>query len=88
MVDSYRIDPAVDQLVAVGEVPELVEKQTHWCPTSGCVQGWLRNGVDGVRLPSVRWGGRRYTSREAIAWWLAHVNAADTSANGAQRGGV
>lgn len=42
---------------------------------------WAQIGVEGIRLPTVRLGGMRYTSEEAIAWWtaaLSSVRPADT----------
>jgi Protein of unknown function (DUF1580) len=36
---------------------------------------WADRGVRGFRLETVTIGGRRYTSREALARFIAHLNS-------------
>ena len=47
---------------------------------------WRLNGVRGVKLETVLIGGMRYTSREAIARFIAAQNAKETQVLGITRG--
>lgn len=44
------------------------------------IQRWRMRGVRGVKLETLLVGGMRYTSREAIARFIAAQNAADAPA--------
>lgn len=44
------------------------------------IQRWRLHGVRGVKLETLLIGGSRYTSREAIARFIAAQNGADTAA--------
>lgn len=43
--------------------------------SAATIQRWRLNGVRGVILETVRIGGLRYTSREAVARFIAKQNA-------------
>lgn len=43
------------------------------------IERWRTRGVRGVVLPTVLIGGRRYTTRDALQWFAAAVNAADAA---------
>jgi len=40
--------------------------EVHGRPTVRTIWRWYLTGVDGVRLETVKIGGRRYTSKEAL----------------------
>lgn len=81
MEKTYTIDIHRDNLI---QLPAVVEywrqrfnKRLHRCMP----YRWTNHGVlsaDGelVRLPSVKVGGLKYTSIEAIAWWSATLQNA------------
>ena len=61
------IDVAVEQLVALPDVPSLLPpnrrgKGVHL----SAVYRWIQHGLRGVRLESVQLAGRRVTSKEAL----------------------
>jgi hypothetical protein len=43
-------------------------------PNSTTLTRWSRRGVYGIRLETLRIGGRRYTSKQAIARFLEALN--------------
>src|SRR5690242_16034857 len=61
-----------ETLIALADVPALLP----WPMSLSVVKRWIAKGYKGVRLESARVGGRRLTSREAVARFLARVNAA------------
>ncbi len=52
-------------------------------PSANTLAGWAREGVRGVKLRTWMVGGRRFTSTEAVAEFLAELNGA---ASDPQRG--
>lgn len=58
------IDPFSDELIWLNDVPKHI-------PAGRCspaaVTGWARLGVNGVVLETVKIGGRRYTTKAALA---------------------
>ena len=57
-------------------LPAAVEAATGQRPHPSTVYRWRLAGVRGVRLETVRCGGRRLTSIEAVRRFLAGVTAA------------
>lgn len=57
-------------------VPTGVSKIVPGRPHASTIWRWHRRGVKGVRLETVLIGGRRYTSREALARFSERVTAA------------
>jgi hypothetical protein len=47
----------------------------HHPPHVATVHRWAGNGVRGVKLEVIRVGGQRFTSREAVARFLAALNS-------------
>lgn len=48
------------------------------------VRGWIRDGVNGIRLDALRVGGRIFVSPAAADEFLRAINAAATSARSGQ----
>lgn len=66
------IDTTKEQLIPVREVPGYLEQRGFRERVHvGAVYRWILNGLDGVRLESVRIGGTTLTSAEAIQRWAA-----------------
>lgn len=56
------IDPRAEQLIPIGEAAAHIPGRPH----RATIWRWIQRGIRGVVLDSVRVGGRRYTSVEAI----------------------
>lgn len=65
------IDLETESLVAVSEVPRELPRRVH----VSSVWRWIKNGVRGVPLETILVGGRRYTSREALARFFEATTA-------------
>lgn len=72
---SYEIDPTRERLVSMRRVPDWFTAHAQEPLHRSAPYRWARQGIRGIRLPTVRIGGRRYTSEEAIAWWTAALTA-------------
>ena len=68
------IDPLREKLIRLSKavIPGAPSICTRW--------RWCLHGVRGVRLESVRVGGRRYTSAEAVGRFLLELNSPNTIA--------
>lgn len=66
------IDHEHEQLLSLTEASQLLPGRPH----AATLWRWRRAGVKGHRLESIAIGGRVYTSREAIARFLARINGA------------
>ncbi len=68
----HCIDLQTEQVIAISEVPRHLPrnggKQTHY----QTVFRWVTKGANGRLLASVKIGGRRYTSLEALNRFLQH----------------
>lgn len=76
---GYSIDPNRDRLIALARLVEWYEERTGRRLHRSVTYRWRQRGVraeDGtvLRLPTVRIGGARFTSEEAIAWWTAAID--------------
>jgi hypothetical protein len=65
------IDLMNERLLPLGELSRAVPSR----PVRSTVRRWAGEGIDGVVLETVRLGGRRYTSHEALARFLHRLNA-------------
>lgn len=81
----YRIDPTAEELLDRSEVAKTFTKlQRRKKPMhENGVTRWFRVGVRGIPLPSVLIGGKRFSSLEAIRWWIVATTAADAVERGA-----
>jgi len=59
-----------EKLITLSEAAELFQRR----PTSAAIYRWANKGVRGVKLDSTIEGGRRLTSREAVARFRAALN--------------
>ena len=66
------IDLTIEKLISL----RAAAKEFPDRPSSPTIWRWYSRGVAGVRLATVVVGGRRYTSREAIARFIAGTTAA------------
>ena len=66
------IDPRAEKLVPLSKAARLINpsRPTH----VATVWRWATGGVAGARLESIRIGGVRHTSEEAIARFIAALN--------------
>ena len=79
---SYSIDISRETMIAIADVPGHMEKLRIKRPHHNVVRRWTRRGGRGIPLPSVLVGIRRYTSHEAIVWW---VNATSVAGRGGEK---
>jgi hypothetical protein len=70
------IDPYTEHLVALHEVPDQLPRRRGRKVHPSSVYRWAQRGVAGVRLEIVMVGAITYTSREAIARFMAASTAA------------
>ena len=77
------IDPRSHTLVPLHRVPDL-----PWIPSGGSharprkicrttVYRWASRGIRGIVLPTLRVGGQKVTSEEALVDWLNRVSDRD-----------
>jgi hypothetical protein len=86
---GYAIDPNRDRLIALARLVEWYEARTGRRLHRSVTYRWRQRGVraeDGslLRLPTLRIGGVRYTSEEAIAWWTAAIDGQPAAAAAAR----
>lgn len=67
-----KIDPSTETLVLLHDASPFIPGQPH----RSTLHRWRTKGVRGTRLPTLLIGGRRYVSREALAWFFDHATAA------------
>ena len=67
------IDPEREELITLAEASRCIPNR----PDVRTVWRWIERGCRGVVLDSIRIGGRRYTSAEAIERFLSALNATD-----------
>ena len=65
------IDPHSEDLVTLAESRKLFPTTPH----ISTIWRWIQRGTRGHRLETCYVGGRRYTSREATARFLAKLNS-------------
>lgn len=68
------IDTRTERMCPLSEATGHVPGTPH--PST--LNRWARAGIGGVKLETVKVGGRRYTSIEAIQRFLASLNDADS----------
>ena len=90
---GYAIDPNRDRLIALAGLATWYEERTGRRMHRSATYRWRQRGVraaDGtlLRLPTVRIGGIRYTSEEAIAWWTAAIDGQPAAAAAARAAAV
>ena len=69
------IDVSNESIITLGEACRVVPP--HGVSTATMAR-WIQRGVGGVRLATIVIGGRRFTSREAIARFISAQNADDS----------
>jgi Protein of unknown function (DUF1580) len=69
------IDVANETIITLGEACRAVPP--HGVSTATMAR-WIQRGVRGARLETVIIGGRRFTSREAIARFISEQNTTAT----------
>ena len=75
---DYTIDAGREQLIALSKLPNWYEERTGRPLHRTVPYGWRTRGIKTTRgltvcLPTIKIGGIRYTSVEAIAWWTAAI---------------
>lgn len=71
------IDPDTETIITLGEACRLVPPRGI---STACMARWIVTGVRGAVLETIRIGGRRLTSREALSRFFAAQNAPDSPA--------
>tara|TARA_R110002094_G_scaffold214110_1_gene184599 strand:+ start:610 stop:954 length:345 start_codon:yes stop_codon:yes gene_type:complete len=85
---SFQIVPGkqdlLDRLQAAKHFAKLQNraKSLH----RNMISRWFSCGVRGIRLPAILIGGKKFTSIEAIDWWIQATTAADAAAMGSAGG--
>lgn len=64
----------LEQYIALNQVPKLVRNGPK--PSMSSVYRWIDGGVSGIRLRTVKFGGRRYTTAE---WLREFIDAVTTA---------
>jgi hypothetical protein len=64
------IERTTEQLLRLIDLPDVLPSR----PALSTVRRWASDGIDGVVLETMRLGGRRYTSHEAITRFLDRLN--------------
>ena len=67
-----EIDTNREKLLTVSAAATLSPGKPH----ISTVWRWIREGCNGVRLRTIKVGGRRYTSHEALAKFFSEVTEA------------
>jgi hypothetical protein len=68
--EAYMIDHETEHLLSMTQAAKLLPGR----PNVATLWRWRTSGCRGQRLESLLFGGRRYTSREAIRRFLAAIN--------------
>jgi len=76
---AYRVDPLRDHLLSLRRLGEWHRERTGEALHRSVPYKWAQVGVSGIRLPTVRIGGVRYTSKEAIAWWASEIDGGSSA---------
>jgi hypothetical protein len=64
--------PVFQDAIPIRRVPELLPGN----PTLITVYRWIRHGIDGVKLPSIRIGGRRFVRRSDLQAFVERMTDA------------
>lgn len=78
---TYEIDPLGAGLLPIREIPAMIGRTGARRPHLSVVRRWCTIGVRGVVLPTVLVGDRRYTTRDAVLWWIRATTAAPSLAS-------
>jgi hypothetical protein len=70
------IDITSESLLPIGKAPAEVERLTGERPHRTTIDRWRMRGCHGVKLETVKIGGKRYVSREALQRFIEAVTAA------------
>lgn len=71
---AYRIDTNSDRLLQLARLADWLATRTGRQLHRSVPYSWRRNGIAGIRLPTVRLGGAHYTSQEAFSWWTTQLS--------------
>ena len=72
--EDVMINPATEDMLSIQQLCKLFPGRKGKGIARATAMRWILNGVGGVRLESVRIGGSRYTSREAVERFVAALN--------------
>ena len=64
------IDPAVEQLITIPQAGTLIRKLTGSKVNDETIHNWAINGRFGVILETISRGEKKYTSSEAVKWFI------------------
>jgi len=73
------IDVSTEDLTTLAIATGLVPGRSGRGVAMATIWRWVLRGVRGVRLESILIGGTRYTSRQALARFIAATNAASAA---------
>jgi len=60
---------------SLGNRMSVIEVATEYGVTDKTVRNWINHGVRGVRLASLRIGGRKFVPRESLTRFIEDLNA-------------
>jgi len=70
------IDITSESLLQIGKAPLEIKRITGERPHRATIDRWRRRGCQGVKLETVKIGGKRYVSHEALQRFVEAVTAA------------
>lgn len=79
------IDIINEQMIPISKVPAWCEKHLGRPVNRSTVHRWRLRGARGVKLETVRVGGRRFSSQEALLRFFDDTTAAADGASSPQR---
>ena len=71
------IDPLKEHVIPLSKAVALDLRQRGKKAHVNCAYRWTKQGCSGVVLESIQWAGKRCTSHEAVARFLARLAQAD-----------
>lgn len=78
---GYVICPATATLLPLRRLAEWHHQRTGDRIHRSVPYRWAHQGLRGVHLPTIRIGGRLYTSVQAIAWWTAALSSSASASS-------
>lgn len=57
------------------QLPEYLRNKLGFSPSRASRFRWITRGINGIPLPTIKIGSKRYTSKEALGWWFQAIAA-------------
>ncbi len=78
--DVYEIDPDKEKLIPIYSIPSMLPERKRGPVSKRTITRWAGPGFLGhdgepIRLPTIRCGDERFTSKQAIIWFMRAISA-------------